>query len=168
MSDVAVLERLLAEANRVIARQISTGEDLDSKASDLLGFNALVIGIVLSATALTYRAPVTTAGVPPWILIVAGAGLAAIGISTLLALLAYEVTRYGIGMRARSLRQVLDVDMEEREFLQRLVRTYADVLEGNREPLDRTADRLRGALWTLLGGLVLLGAAAGGFMYAAI
>lgn len=164
----AVLEGLLIEATRVLDRQMATGEDLDSKASQLLRFDALIVGAVASAMALTLRAPAGAVPIPAWPVAFAGAGIASIGLSTLMALLAYEVTEYGIGLRARGLRQVLEDDPSEPEFLAELVHTYANLIEGNRQPLDKTARRLKWALWSLLAGLVLLGVAAGGFMHAAI
>lgn len=168
MTDPRVLDGLHEEGRETLERQMRTGEDLDSKASDLLRFNAILIGVVVSAMALTLRSGLDVPSLPVWLVGVAGTGVALVGLSTLLSILAYEVTEYGVGLRTRSLRGILGDDPGPQEFQERLVRTYADIIEGNRTPLDKTADRLKLALWTLLAGLAFLGLAAGGFMYIAI
>lgn len=168
MVDRDVLDGLHAEGVRTLERQMALGEDLDTKASQLLRFNALVIGLTVSLVAIALQGEAATTAVPVWTLGIFLVGVGAVVASTLFALLAYEVTTYVLGMRADELREVLRVELSSRAFLERLVLTYASALEGNRGSLDVTASRLKVALWLLLLGIAFLGLSAGGFMYGAI
>lgn len=124
-----------------------------------------MVGIAVSASVLAVRGIDGAQVAPYWTVLPLFLGLLAVGASTLSALLAYEVTTLGIGMRAADLRDVVQGDLTASDFAHRLVLTYADTLEGNRASIDRSALRFKAALWILLAGLVLLGATAGGFMY---
>lgn len=168
MADLELLDRIHAEGVRTLERQMSMGEDLDTKASQLLRFNALVIGLLVSVVALSVGGDSIAPAVPVWTTALFLLGVGAVTVSTLFALLAYEITTYVLGIRADELREVLRLGIPTGEFLKRLVLTYASALEGNRSSLDGTATRLKAALWFLLLGVALLGVSAGGFMYGAI
>lgn len=167
MVDRDVLDGLHAEAVRTLQRQMATVEDLDSKATAVLRFNALVIGLTVSAAAIAARGLIDGTVLPNWIPVMLLLGALTIAVSTLLALLAYEVTKLAIGMRAADMTQVIDSGMEHLDFLEHIVHTYADAVQRNRAAVDRTASRLRLALWTLQVGLVQLAVSLGGFIYVA-
>lgn len=136
------------EAQRKLDLQIDHAESLDSKATTLLGFIAVALGVV--ATSLEkFRS---------WGRPVAAGAVLGLGISAFLVLRAFWVRRYD---RSPSPEEVWDYALRDRSWIQhRLLTTRWAALNANSGILDRKARDLRWAMVTLGGvaGIALVAA----------
>ncbi len=163
--ELEALKHLYDEGHANVEHQIATGTDLDTKASQVFRFNTLVIGILVSALSILLRLEDAPLQVGDWILYAMAGGVVLLGISALLAILAYMVTEFAMGLRAEDLANAREAGFTEAELLEEMVAAYTRAAAANRANIDTTAKRLKGALWTLFLGLIILGASAVGLIY---
>lgn len=163
--ELEALEHLYEEGRANVEHRIATGTDLDTKASQVFRFNTLVIGILVSAISILLRMEEPRVDMGDWILYTMAAGVLLLGVSALLAILAYMVTEFAMGLRAEDLSRAREERFSQTGLLEEMVAAYTRAATANRRNLDTTADRLKASLWTLLAGLVVLGASAVGLRY---
>jgi hypothetical protein len=159
------IERLHEEAKDTVASEVELGQAIDDKASEVLRFNALLIGIVATGVSIATRLRSTApdAGV---VVVATSLGTGLLVVSTALAILAYHGTRFRLGTRADDLERVATTEATEEDILLSSFRGHAESIRVNRATLDRASRRLRGSLWTLLLGLTVLFAATATIMLA--
>ncbi len=159
------LRHLYNEGRTNVDAQLATGTDLDTKASQVFRFNSLVVGILVSAISIFLRFENVPLEMGDWVLYAMGAGVVLLSVSALLAIMAYMVTEFATGLRAEDIEGAHQEGFGEEDLLGEMVEAYARAVETNRANIDTTARRLRYSLWTLFGGLVVLGASAIGLIY---
>lgn len=159
MSDDAgpdpALERLFEEARRTVDKQIQVGEGLDARAAELLRFEALLLGIVLTGVSVVLR----TQAVPhmPWWL--TGCLLTAFSLivtSTLLAVRSYELREVHFGVHSNDLVSARVGRAAEEEVMDAALRGYAQGIQRNGDSLDAASERLDLSVRLLWLGLVAL------------
>lgn len=163
--DLDALKHLYDEGRANVEHQIAKGAELDTKASQIFRFNTLVIGILVSAISILLRFDDAPFQVGDWVLYTMAAGVVLLGVSTLLAILAYMVTEFAMGLRAEDLGEAHAAGFEEAALLEEMVAAYTRAVAANRTNIDATANHLKRALWTLFAGLVVLGTSAVGLIY---
>lgn len=154
------LERLFEEAIRTVEKQIRVGESVDGKAADLLRFEALLLGILLTGTSLALRTGIVPR-IPLWL---TGFFVVAFGLlvaSTLLAIRSYEVREVHLGVHADDLVGARVEEAEEEEILDASLRGYAHGIRRNGASLDAAAERLDASVRVLWLGLLALSVATG-------
>lgn len=154
------LERLFEEARITVEKQIQVGESVDGKAADLLRFEALLLGILLTGASLALRAGIVPR-IPLWL---TGSFVVAFGLlvaSTLLAIRSYEVREVHLGVHADDLVGARVEEAEEEEILDASLRGYADGIRRNGASLDAAAERLDASVRVLWLGLLALSVATG-------
>lgn len=162
------LGRLRTETRDLLQRQLSTQSELDAKAADSVKFNTLVFGILVSALSLTSHELPLDGGLNPWIGAALVLGLILLGLSIIIGVIAYRATRLGAGLQAEGIREALDEGATDDAVLRGMVQTYTDLIETNRDRIDRTAHRVNLSMYLLIGGLVSLGAGMLALIYLAI
>lgn len=149
------LERLFAEAQRNLEQQNEVADRLDTKASEVLRFNAILVGVLVTGLSVAAQlGPVRGASAFPVGGFVAGAVL--LLASTMVAIRAFHETGYRVGLQSEELEDVLDRDVRERELLEEILPAYVRGIAQNRRSLDRVSARMNWALLTLLAALGLL------------
>lgn len=156
------LVRLFEEAKAVLETQVETLQALDEKSAQLVRFNLLVSGLVVTAVSILLREAVPTGLRARFAIALLCVGLVLLVVSTALALVAHRAEAYRIGLRSEGLVDALGFDADERMFLAAAIRSYHKGIAENRELRDRSVERLRSASWMLLASIVcLLGASTG-------
>lgn len=144
------------ETRDVLSRQLETQSELDPKAADSIKFNTLAFGIILSALSIASRTGPTGETLDGWIAAGLVSGLALLGGSVVVGVFAYRSTKLGAGLQAEGVRDALEQGSTERAILEGMVRTYTEILEGNRRKLDATARLVNVSMCLLVAGLALL------------
>lgn len=152
------LERLFAEAQRNLEQQNQAADRLDTKASEVLRFNAVLIGVLVTGLSVAAQlGPVPGTSPFPVEGFVGGAVL--LLTSTMITIRAFHETGYRVGLQSEELEDVLDQDVRDRDLLEEMVPAYVRGIAQNRRSLDRVSARMNRALMTLLSALGLLLAA---------
>lgn len=152
----AALDRLFEEARLVLQAQREAGSQINEKASQILRFNAILIGVLVTGASLAVRLgnPRAAAGeVPAGVFL--GGILLLVG-STMMAVLVYPKTTFRLGLGATGLRGFHEAASSELEVLEEAFDGYVHGIERNREALDAATGRLRTSLGLLLASLSLL------------
>lgn len=149
------LERLFAEAQRNLEQQNHAADRLDTKASEVLRFNAILVGVLVTGLSVAAQlGPVPGASPFPVGGFVAGAVL--LLASTMIAIRAFHETGYRVGLQSEELEDVLKRDVGDRELVEEILPAYVGGIAQNRRSLDRVSARMNWALLTLLAALGLL------------
>ena len=148
---------LIAETKDLLVRQFQDVNVIDTKASILLGADALIM--TAGATALAGFPKIQGRGGVMFIVLVIISYLI-LFVSFSLALLSYRVTTYKDSINpSGAYKEWLEVKDEKRvlsEYLQTLIVSY----ENNREIVDRKTQKINQAIYSLWGAITLaLGAA---------
>lgn len=150
------------ELQGLLEAQVHAIEFADDRASALIRFNALVLGLVttgLSVAPLAWGSFGSTAAYLAGLLVV---GLAALSLSTIMAVRAFVKRDVSIGLDADQLARAFAGGAEREEILSGAILAYRDGAEHNFVVMEASAARLQRALHLLSVGLVCLGAAAMG------
>lgn len=164
-AELAKLRRLDRESRRNIEHHIAVGNDLDEKASEVFRFNALLIGVVASATSILLQWAGSELVVKDWVIFTLLGGLLLLLVSLIFAIAAYGVTKYAVGLRSEDILRGLDEAFERKELLDSIAFTQAQQAIANRKNVDRTATRLETSLALLVLGLLGLIISATGLLY---
>lgn len=158
------LRRLDEESRRNLEHHIAVGNDLDEKASEVFRFNALVIGVVVSAASILLKWGGTDLTLEDWVLMTLLFGLFSLLFSLIFAITAYWVTEYAVGLRSEDILNALDEQFEPSALLDAIAFRQAKGAILNRINVDKTAKRLKIALSLLVVGLLGLIASATGLL----
>jgi hypothetical protein len=152
----AVLEQLFEETKDLIRAQREVGARVDTQASQILRFNAILIGLLVTGASLGLRLegdvlprdPVAVGGY--------AGGAALLVASTILAVLSYRNPVYRVGLHPGEIRGMLDQSVDRRNILRRALVAYTRGVEKSQRSLDTTTLRLEAALWALVASLSLV------------
>lgn len=158
--DAAALRLILDDLQSTVARQIAVGEAMDEKAAAILRFNAIYLGLGLTAVSFALRQ-----GFPPWTLAYPWYLLGALAIGLLLASIsfaikAYTVTEFFIGLRAADLGSAAIEEISAVFHRRAAIDRYAEGANANGRNLDHTSRWLAAALRTMGPGVGVLAFAA--------
>lgn len=152
------LERLFEEAHRTVEKQLRVGESVDAKAAEILRFDAIVLGVVMTGASLTLRSGLLST-TPAWIVGLFALGFVLLVASTLFAVRCYRLAESRLGVQPDDLVRARVEGATEEEVLDAGLRGYAEGIRRNARSIDAAARRLRAALRTLWFGLATLAAA---------
>lgn len=160
----SALVRLFKETKGVLETQVSTLRSLDEKSAQLLRFNVLVSGIVVTAVSILLREGIPSGALAWPALSLITVGFAALVASTVLALVAHRAEGYRIGIRSEGLVEAMKYETTEEQFLAAAIRSYHEGIAANRRLRDRSVTRLQWASWLLLAAVISLGGASIGLL----
>lgn len=156
LSDDALV-RLFEEGRRVLETQIQLGNGIDSKASEILRFNSILVGILVTGLSILLRSgPGFSDGLGSPTVGGFLFGFLLLVTSTLFCILAYQVPVIHLGLRAEDLRRGSTFEADERAMLEEMLDAYTRATDENSTGLDRSVRHLRWALWSLLAALAIL------------
>lgn len=135
---------------------------LDEKAAQLLRFNTLASGLVLTAASIFSRDG--DLGVGVWTLAAFSIGAAGLIGSTAMTILAHRAERLQLGLRPEGIVGALGYEIDDVDVLVEAIRSYGRGIVLNSEAKDRTVRRLQWATWSLLVAIALLALAAIGLL----
>lgn len=152
----AVLEKLFGETKDLLEAQREVGARIDSQASQILRFNAILIGLLVTAASVGVR--LGAGALPRDTTAVAGysGGAVLLVVSTMFGVLCYRNPVYRVGLQPDEVRAMLDQSIDGRNLLRRAVVAYTKGVEKSQRSLDTTIVRLEAALWSLVASLGLL------------
>lgn len=131
---LAALHTAREEARETLDHQLTTLDDIDSKALGILRLDAALVGLLVSVFTLAAR---TDLPVGEFVNVYVGVGIAALVGSTVAAAATYTVAAQVGGIAPRALDRA--PDLSERAFHARLVAGYADWIRFNRRTNARKA-----------------------------
>lgn len=138
--------------------QVQTLENIDDKASSLIRFLGVLLGVMLAAVRVlpSDGAETLTWVSGTWVLPLA-VGVVSLFTSLGLSIVAYLSSEFRYGLRADVAEWMADQDDLTREtYTEIVLRGYRDVLEQNEPIVQANAARFRDSLVALLLGLVAL------------
>lgn len=153
------LERLFDEARQLVKAQQISLQGLDNRLASLLRFEALLLGVLVTILSALWRAglwadfPAVSQGL-------ALLTVALLLASTLLIVLAYQPGDLSIGLRARSITSVLEMEADDRALLRKSIHAYTQALSTNRQALNQASRRFDAATWTLIASLATFASSA--------
>lgn len=144
--DPASPRLLFQEAKDLLSRSVAAGGRIDDKASNLVTFNSMALGLV--ATALAVASPSSPAALAAaWV-----GPLLLLG-STACAIHAYRPMEYIVGISAPDLEAALSYDTSEGDLLHAAICAYRRGIEQNDARLRVKVTWVRCSLWLLALGL---------------
>lgn len=158
---LAGLRFLFDEARHVLDAQRDAIDAFDEKAARLLRFDALLLGLVLTAASLMARAGWMGRQLHPFT-IGYGLGVACLVVSAVTTVVAYRRLRWNMGLRAESLRRALGYEADEEALLVASLQAYTRAMARNSSTTDHAAKWLDRGLAALLSGIIILAASSTG------
>lgn len=149
------LDHLYVEARDTARAQRDAADRVDTKASEILRFDALVLGVLATGASLSLRGG-GVSELPAWTTGALVVGFGSLVGSMLFAIRSYRFTEAEIGPRAEDLLDAYEQDAEAREVLAASFRMYAEGVKENRRALDRASRWLRASLRSLGWGLAVI------------
>lgn len=140
----------------VIADAIS---EIDDRIQGIVRFNVLILGLFVPGVSLLLRTRSLLSIDVGQSAVLFAAGFGALILSTVSAISAYLKRGTVGGIDTQRLAETLDYDVTEIELRAELVRTYRLAGAAEEAILERTAQRFRVSLYTLILGLLCLLAA---------
>ncbi|ERH13427.1 MAG: hypothetical protein J07HB67_02466 [halophilic archaeon J07HB67] len=161
-SEFDILTIAREEAHRTVDHQVSTLNDIDTKAAKILRLNLLLLSIVLTGLSVvgtrSSDQPISAAASQYGNLFVVG-GLVSILVSTALAALTYTSSSMKEGFSGRDLSRLLyDDDYTDRQKMYGLVQSYSRWTQSNFRTNTRNAPLGTMTVSFLVYGIVLLSA----------
>lgn len=149
---------MLGDVERSVHTQVATGEHMDDHAARIVGWNGLLLGLMVTAAGLAPTPP------PHATVLVGGAGLCALLASVAGAVRCYRTTHHRVGLGPAALVSALEYDLDESDHLHLAIRGYAEAYDHNHAMLERSARAFTFSLRSFLAGLILLAIATGVFI----
>lgn len=149
------LQRLFEEALRTVDRQLRVDENIDSKAAEVLRFDALALSILLTGASVGVRTDLFQ-GLSLWLGVPLVVGFFLLMASAFFALRCYRLADSRVGVQADDLVRARAEGASEEEVLDAGLRGYAEGIRSNAGSIDRSARRLRASLRSLWIGLAML------------
>ncbi|WP_436902407.1 hypothetical protein [Halovenus halobia] len=150
-------EDLLRRYEQMIQTQISTLNDIDDKAAYVARLVAILTGLILSAASLAAsRAEISLNVDTGAVLLLTGSSVSAFFISVVLAILTYLKSEFEYGPTIGMGRYMSRYKVDEQQYKDVLLRSYATAIENNRTVVVANARRFQTSLAALLAGLFLL------------
>ncbi|RYJ14280.1 hypothetical protein ELS19_10105 [Halogeometricum borinquense] len=140
------------EARVALERQLSTLDDIDSKALSVFRLNVALVGLLLSA--LSFAGASDMATVTALVNPVVGVGVASFVLSATAAGLTYTISGYQVGVGPDALENT--ADLSEQAFLQWLLVSYGDWLRYNEQTNVRKALLVTLSVLGTVGGALAL------------
>lgn len=160
-SELDVLAVAREEAHRTIDQQVSTLNDIDTKAAKILRLNLLLLSIVLTGFSVIGASgteqPVS-AVVSQYLNPFAVAGLVSILVSTALAALTYTASSMREGLSGRDLERLLYGDFTDKEKMYGIVQSYSQWAQSNFKVNTKNAPLGTMTVSFLVYGIVFLAA----------
>ncbi len=156
--DVAHLSELRSEARETVDAQVTTLDDVDTKASKILRLNVLLIGVIVSAVSIAARTgdAGTTTGVGSFTNVYVKLGVASLVLSTALAAVTYTVSELDVGVSSGNLLNLLRADLSPDEAQELLVKNYVVRINFNRSTNVRNIPLITSTILLLVTSVVCL------------
>lgn len=154
MSELNSLRLMLNDLERSMATQVAKARHMDDKASGIVRFNTVFLGLLVAGASMLEVGP----RLSQWAGIVLLGGVGFLLASTLLAVHSYRVTEYRFGLDSDRLRDAARVRPDEASYLVAAIEGYGAGVAANRGSLDRVGRLLDGALAGVVPGVFLAAA----------
>jgi len=153
--DPEVLPILREEAQRTVEQQVSTLNDIDTKASRILRINIVLLGLLVTGLSYISQAEgVAVAGFDNRYFV---AGMGSVVLSSALAGLTYSASEIDGGVGADNIAATLDSGVDSEQFSEFLLKNYAMRINFNRSTNVRNAPLVTTTVLSLVAGLGLVG-----------
>jgi len=153
-----VKEDVVARFEQFIDKQLQAYNDIDKKSEHIMRTAGLIIGIIISGASLALNnssIDVSSIQASSQIILVAGVGF--LFFSLFSAVITYTNVRLKIGLDEKVAYQVAeDDDIDYETHLNRLLTSYGNIFESNKETLNDLNTPLRHSVTSLLVGLLWL------------
>ena len=150
-------EDLLRRYEQMIQTQISTLNDIDDKAAYVARLVAILTGLTLSAASFAAsRAELSLNVETGAVLLLTGSSVSAFFISVVFAIITYLKSEFEYGPTIGMGRYMARYKVDDQQYKDVLLRSYATAIENNRTVVVANARRFQTSLAALLAGLFLL------------
>ena len=153
-SDTGALRLTRKESRAVLDRKFEVLEDIDRKAMHTVRTAIVLLGVVVSAAGISGTDELSTLGLVPALLTVAGA--VSLLLSSVGGVVIYAVSGVPDGVSRAHQEDVLERDFEESEWLYVLILSYVEWIDGVARANQRNARYLTAIQVLLAIGLFLL------------
>ena len=151
---------LLERYEDMVLIQIETINGIDEKAASVSRLVGLLGGLVLTAVSVGSTVDLVELSEATAVAFsMLGAGIVALFVSLVLAIITYLSSKFRYGPAADMGEFVADYSLDRREYRHVLLRMYSSVLRENKRVVDTNATRFKWCLTSLLAGLIFLFAA---------
>lgn len=162
--DIETLRLMLADLERTVRTQITTGEQIDEKAARIIGWNGLLLGLFVTAASIAFENG-ASASMPWWIPGTGGLALLGLLVSVWFAVRTYRATEYRIGLEPADVVQALEFDIDEHRHLQEAIHAYSSAHDDNKASIDKSSKSFQVALFSFFSALLFATISARAFLW---
>lgn len=131
--DVEILSELRSEARKTVNSQSDTLNDIDTKASQILRLNIILIGILVSVLSIAAQSGADSdLDLDPFMNTYMGIGIGALVLSTAFAAMTYTASELDVGVSSENLTNLLRADFPRQDVEELLVKNYVSRINFNR------------------------------------
>lgn len=156
--DSEQMPELRSEAQKTVNSQIETINDIDTKASQILRLNILLIGVIVSVLSLVAQGGgdgnLYFTDIEAFINTYMGLGFASLVLSTAFAAMTYGASELDTGINVENIESFLAVDFTEEEVEELLLKNYASRINFNRSTNIRNLPLITATLNLVVAGVV--------------
>lgn len=156
--DPAKIPELRSEAQKTVTSQIETINDIDTKASQILRLNILLIGVIVSVLSLAAQSggdgTLYVNGSEAFINTYMGLGFASLILSTAFAAMTYGASELDTGIDVQNIEHFLTVDFSAEEVEELLLKNYIARINFNRSTNIRNLPLITATLNLVIAGVV--------------
>jgi hypothetical protein len=155
--DRELLSELRSEARETVDAQLTTLNDIDTKASKILRLNLVLIGILVSVASLVVQNGTGNGktSAEPFLNLYIISGIGALLLSTAFAAMTYTASELDVGLSSENLERLLDADFPRDEVETLLVKNYIVRINFNRSTNIRNIPLIQTTIVLVVGAVVL-------------
>lgn len=156
--DPELIPELRSEAQKTVTAQIETINDIDTKASQILRLNILLVGVIVSVLSIATQSGADRAlyvtEMSSFANVYMGLGFASLVLSTAFAAMTYGTSELDTGIDVENIENFLEVDFSEEEVEELLLKNYASRINFNRSTNIRNLPLITATLNLVVAGVV--------------